>query len=127
MGPRSADRGNTLSILRMLMPVLLQWGRDQLIAEIGGGGPHLVAALEASMGPRSADRGNMLCAKVTKRQAECASMGPRSADRGNKLTSGAGEVSRPASMGPRSADRGNACSRPSLRPCSVRFNGAAIS
>src|SRR5438876_438394 len=82
MGPRSADRGNPLrgDVLR---PVLeLQWGRDQLIAEmrtglafpdevnlLQWGRDQLIAEMKlviacpallsaASMGPRSADRGN---------------------------------------------------------------------
>ena len=38
---------------------LLQWGRDQLIAETEGPKPRQVRA-PASMGPRSIDRGNEL-------------------------------------------------------------------
>src|SRR2546422_5726097 len=35
MGPRSSDRGNTRSLSSRLSSILLQWGRDRLIAEIG--------------------------------------------------------------------------------------------
>jgi hypothetical protein len=34
MGPRSADRGNWLTPVEPNRPRRLQWGRDQLIAEI---------------------------------------------------------------------------------------------
>jgi len=34
MGPRSADRGNTFEEFIPLQPPRLQWGRDQLIAEM---------------------------------------------------------------------------------------------
>src|SRR5260370_23721161 len=40
MGPRSADRGNLLLMTACAAKKVLQWGRDQLIAEISkhGGG-----------------------------------------------------------------------------------------
>jgi len=38
MGPRSIDRGNVLSAGYQIDYDELQWGRDQLIAEIKGGG-----------------------------------------------------------------------------------------
>ncbi len=34
MGPRSNDRGNTLGSLSRTPILMLQWGRDQMIAEI---------------------------------------------------------------------------------------------
>ncbi len=81
MGPRSADRGILDAVREELAEMLLQWGRDQLIAELGRiwgwattsdklqwGRDQLIAELHqyhaylgalsvASMGPRSADRG----------------------------------------------------------------------
>ena len=82
MGPRSTDRGNSPPRRICRSSSALQWGRDQLIAEIfaeqhGGGGrgglqwgrdqliaemrpaaDRRAAAATASMGPRSTDRGN---------------------------------------------------------------------
>ena len=37
MGPRSIDRGIVLTLPRQTAIELLQWGRDQLIAELGLG------------------------------------------------------------------------------------------
>ena len=58
MGPRSADRGNLDVQSEPMRPIAaLQWGRDQLIAEMSTArccAPYV----PASMGPRSADRGN---------------------------------------------------------------------
>src|SRR4051812_2369786 len=110
MGPRSADRGNGLTPSLSISIVILQWGRDQLIAEM----PALRQrrrGVHTSMGPRSADRGNalrpngalrydllqwgrdQLIAEMRLRIRLCASalrtsMGPRSADRGNRSSSG---------------------------------------
>ncbi len=40
MGPRSADRGNSVELATEYTDVRLQWGRDQLIAEMSQiGGP----------------------------------------------------------------------------------------
>ena len=58
MGPRSADRGNVACASRHGRLTRLQWGRDQLIAEIRRGARAAARNLPASMGPRSADRGN---------------------------------------------------------------------
>src|SRR5260370_11581749 len=58
MGPRSADRGiNVSSRFEVYSKLKLQWGRDQLIAELVM--PILSRAryAQASMGPRSAHRG----------------------------------------------------------------------
>src|SRR5579884_3678127 len=83
MGPRSIDRGNTGGNWKTLQTLLLQWGRDQLIAEMeqlplvasqpealqwgrdqliaemAGGCGTGIAEASASMGPRSIDRGNV--------------------------------------------------------------------
>ena len=92
MGPRSADRGNAcLQPSRPSRADRLQWGRDQLIAEMRLRSPHaatdhalqwgrdqLIAEISrvrsaisepciASMGPRSADRGNVARARAGKR------------------------------------------------------------
>src|SRR5579875_478154 len=106
MGPRSNDRGNppvgALPLERPrlqwgrdqmiaemqrgngLTPVLLelQWGRDQMIAEIREGQAARTFRLQASMGPRSNDRGNEEFFEQ-RRGRHVASMGPRSNDRGN--------------------------------------------
>ena len=85
MGPRSADRGNEHgSGSNAGTGSVLQWGRDQLIAEMRSRSARDVAAdRHASMGPRSADRGNACAVGSAARGQPCASMGPRSADRGN--------------------------------------------
>jgi len=57
MGPRSADRGISPSSAPIEAMARLQWGRDQLIAELRGIKEELEAHIPASMGPRSADRG----------------------------------------------------------------------
>ena len=103
MGPRSIDRGVTAKSSRGRRESLLQWGRDQLIAEVCDKDQQEQPSRNrnASMGPRSIDRG---VARILQRGAcDCfASMGPRSIDRGVCVTVlGAG-----------------------LRP--VSFNGAAI-
>jgi len=43
-----------------MRPTGLQWGRDQLIAEMRHSPPEPPHLAAASMGPRSADRGNEL-------------------------------------------------------------------
>ena len=58
MGPRPDDRGNIEKRVPAANGAVLQWGRDQMIAEILS-----IARLErkypaASMGPRPDDRGN---------------------------------------------------------------------
>jgi len=58
MGPRSADRGIIEPWIAIANPLqLLQWGRDQLIAELSFERELQRIGLVASMGPRSADRG----------------------------------------------------------------------
>src|SRR5690348_2448663 len=101
MGPRSGDRGNIAYhtgmrrgevllqwgrdqvIAEMHVPALdatsvasLQWGRDQVIAEIAGRGEGRDEGRIASMGPRSGDRGN-LRAGAWLSAVHAASMGPR--------------------------------------------------
>jgi len=61
--------------------VVLQWGRDQLIAEFGGFELVRPDGCGASMGPRSADRGIVIVDEPVVWNL-AASMGPRSADRG---------------------------------------------
>src|SRR5579883_594079 len=79
----------------------LQWGRDQMIAEISSRDRFHLAVERASMGPRSNDRGN--------------SSPPRDWRPDYR-----------ASMGPRSNDRGNAHLLPLAPRRLRRFNGAAI-
>ncbi|RMG38666.1 MAG: hypothetical protein D6725_06770 [Planctomycetota bacterium] len=64
--------------------VLLQWGRDQMIAETLCTARVRMPMYRASMGPRSDDRGNNK-QRATHAAAVDASMGPRSDDRGNEL------------------------------------------
>ena len=81
MGPRSIDRGIPgFMTLAGGSGFQLQWGRDQLIAELEYSGlkPQTQAA---SMGPRSIDRGIRPPAIVSPAFLT-ASMGPRSIDRG---------------------------------------------
>src|SRR5260370_782352 len=89
LGPRSADRGNDGVIGGPPCQAhSLQWGRDQLIAEIWQFAQRRRGHGTASMGPRSADRGNAFTAQNLL-AAQQASMGPRSADRGNAARSSA--------------------------------------
>src|SRR5579875_1413182 len=101
MGPRSNDRGNTTIAPEVDHCALLQWGRDQMIAEIRVGRQGSGDDPRASMGPRSNDRGNARN-RSGYRRISLASMGPRSNDRGNELRQHL---------------------LPTLEPC---FNGAAI-
>src|SRR5438477_28183 len=57
MGPRSADRGIASRYAKPTALLMLQWGRDQLIAELGLCWLLVCRLRVASMGPRSADRG----------------------------------------------------------------------
>ena len=134
MGPRSADRGNaTSSAGRQSALTRLQWGRDQLIAEIDRyrgqrcpvgslqwGRDQLIAEMsaslahceiaqyQASMGPRSADRGNDAVQRANRPRRRRLQWG-RDQLIAEMLVNG-NDVAQPvqASMGPRSADRGNA-------------------
>ena len=104
MGPRSIDRGTKRKCDCIGLTTWLQWGRDQLIAELfwaaiicgplpalQWGRDQLIAELpaageaghlsRASMGPRSIDRGTDL-RRHPRHQHAVASMGPRSIDRG---------------------------------------------
>src|SRR5260370_2405 len=60
MGPRSADRGNHAAAGQITEAQLLQWGSDQLIAEICSAAEVRLRIAWPSMGPRSADRGNLM-------------------------------------------------------------------
>src|SRR5437016_2547546 len=62
---------------------MLQWGRDQWIAEMYELPDISNLTGHASMGPRSMDRGNIFGCSMFRRAAWGASMGPRSMDRGN--------------------------------------------
>ena len=62
----------------------LQWGRDQLIAEVALAVLASGDIILASMGPRSIDRGSVR-APDRPRVQRPASMGPRSIDRGSRL------------------------------------------
>src|ERR1039458_2941269 len=57
MGPRSIDRGIALMVGGGGDQETLQWGRDQLIAELARSPHHDHMGSRASMGPRSIDRG----------------------------------------------------------------------
>src|SRR6266481_2017838 len=87
-------------------PCSLQWGRDQLIAEMASVRPDLPAKWSLQWG-----RDQLIAEIIQSIQrpaaVERASMGPRSADRGNRRNGDAASVGSRASMGPRSADRGN--------------------
>ena len=148
MGPRSIDRGMRYGRTSW-HGSWLQWGRDQLIAELTDafeerrghvglqwGRDQLIAGLprfwqllchpRASMGPRSIDRGTPGMSVVGRRESDVASMGPRSIDRGT-ANDGPKSKRRPlnASMGPRSIDRGTIVADPvySRQP---GLDGAAI-
>src|SRR5579872_3071388 len=105
MGPRSDDRGNAHGPFAPAAPMLeLQWGRDQMIAEMVQFGEPVHWAMAASMGPRSDDRGNR--GRLSRQLSYwTASMGPRSDDRGNCEAVRWTEGRLGASMGPRSDDR----------------------
>src|SRR5581483_9508798 len=57
MGPRSVDRGISRTKRRSHKHILLQWGRDLLIAEFRHGETRMPPIGTPSMGPRSVDRG----------------------------------------------------------------------
>src|SRR5579884_2143760 len=67
---------------RLMVFEKLQWGRDQMIAEIWEEVYYPDREDLASMGPRSNDRGNVAVYPPGEKQLH-ASMGPRSNDRGN--------------------------------------------
>src|SRR5579884_1221834 len=130
MGPRSNDRGNEiwkksvvpawklqwgrdqmiaeickpLSALHSVFP--LQWGRDQMIAEISRRIRHLVISAELQWG-RDQMIAEICWVASAIPASPIASMGPRSNDRGNEINSDSDQDLFSASMGPRSNDRGN--------------------
>ena len=61
MGPRPIGRGNGKYGLGVLGVYWLQWGRDQLVAEMLLSLPNLAISTPASMGPRPIGRGNYDC------------------------------------------------------------------
>ena len=102
MGPRSADRGNDATVPVAAGDTLLQWGRDQLIAEMDYDFElHYISAM--LQWGRDQLIAEIRLAKVFIVKCHVASMGPRSADRGNTHT-----IARASRQLP-------------------RFNGAAIS
>src|ERR1035437_1862451 len=86
MGPRSIDRGTMGFAILIEVTNKLQWGRDQLIAELSLPRCVLDFILRASMGPRSIDRGTEPHGDE-RGQGQAASMGPRSIDRGTGMHS----------------------------------------
>ena len=136
MGPRPIGRGNFSPVRRRSIPdgsfngaatnwsrksslisvtlgsrSVLQWGRDQLVAEIRVAVHDARRRHGASMGPRPIGRGNRglitsaISAKVK------ASMGPRPIGRGNPREQHLGVGIGSASMGPRPIGRGNTRAR----------------
>src|SRR5579884_3034721 len=135
---------------RLMVFEKLQWGRDQMIAEIWEEVYYPDREDLASMGPRSNDRGNVAVYPPGEKQLH-ASMGPRSNDRGNlahtlltrpgefglqwgrdqmiaeiRRKTGFKPLCHEASMGPRSNDRGNLTRKGSNDGRYYCFNGAAI-
>ena len=85
----------------------LQWGRDQLVAEMVPAPARRAEDVAASMGPRPIGRGNGFPWAPNSRRRQ-ASMGPRPIGRGNNLPSRRQRQHlSAASMGPRPIGRGN--------------------
>src|SRR5579885_767851 len=101
MGPRSIDRGNAPLPAYDPEHPELQWGRDQLIAEMC-----VCYVRIAGNGWLQWGRDQLI--------AEIGAL------------AGVDTRNRRASMGPRSIDRGNAATAPASPPPRARFNGAAI-
>src|SRR5260370_11517229 len=130
MGPRATARGNVMPMVSTHGTGMLQWGREQLLAEMHRAPPRyrpagslqwgreqLLAEMPsavlqsqsgfyASMGPRATARGNVTCGDENIRKLD-ASMGPRATARGNRPRSGRDTRASRASMGPRATARGN--------------------
>ena len=107
MGPRPIGRGNVFGLAHPDdIRTLLQWGRDQLVAETTGVFQDAIPTMTASMGPRPIGRGNSTHTNRVNNFWR-ASMGPRPIGRGN--SSGTTSIRKPAtaSMGPRPIGRGN--------------------
>ena len=114
MGPRPIGRGNGgADCGRRARAGRLQWGRDQLVAEIMVPTILRLVRAVASMGPRPIGRGNhpRFADDITVRSA---SMGPRPIGRGNSAVYQTLAIENVASMGPRPIGRGNSL-RPVLR------------
>src|SRR5579875_2479419 len=149
MGPRSNDRGNRnlkfltfrlgelqwgrdqmIAEIRPLPLIrrgasLLQWGRDQMIAEMDYYGNHCLPAAKLQWG-RDQMIAEMYGSAGYGKARSTASMGPRSNDRGNGLLRQSLFASGQASMGPRSNDRGNVWLGRVRQGKVYCFNGAAI-
>ncbi len=125
MGPRSNDRGNGGPPLWPRSDSMLQWGRDQMIAEMLNWRARAVSLSLLQWGR------DQMIAEIQSwclwgAVIRCASMGPRSNDRGNKDVQDYRILAVEASMGPRSNDRGNECRSRAILRETWRFNGAAI-
>ncbi len=84
MGPRSDDRGNFLgSIDRSIRQAELQWGRDQMIAEISPSATTTYVLTAPLQWGRDQMIAEMSMAAEGRPMNRPASMGPRSDDRGN--------------------------------------------
>ncbi len=59
MGPRLDSRGNTDFGVEIVHDVLLQWGRDLIVAETGDNPRETREKIVTSMGPRLDSRGNL--------------------------------------------------------------------
>ena len=84
MGPRSIDRGTGISGMSTQTSQQLQWGRDQLIAELV-----TVSGVTGNTGALQWGRDQLIAelrrGDGQRRQSDQASMGPRSIDRGTKV------------------------------------------
>src|SRR5437773_2330798 len=107
-------------------PIVLQWGRDQMIAEMPPTEPLAARCVYASMGPRSNDRGNEFRSRPFSPNAAMLQWGRDQmiAEMPEKPKGPAPENL--ASMGPRSNDRGNGTVVCSSSDFWASFNGAAI-
>ena len=83
MGPRPIGRGNGSNWSNVSEIPPLQWGRDQLVAEIVHDVVDHQLDMRASMGPRPIGRGNPEGGRRGQ-FAWSASMGPRPIGRGNE-------------------------------------------
>ena len=84
MGPRSEDRGNAEEEEMELMDIMLQWGRDLKIAEMGFFATRVKSSAALQWG-RDLKIAEMCRVDDQWMKVAIASMGPRSEDRGNAL------------------------------------------
>jgi len=104
----------------------LQWGRDQLIAELTVPSTGVLCQEIASMGPRSADRGIHIT-EAMKAKDDLLQWGRDQLIAEFCVVEVKINRHQLASMGPRSADRGIRINGLDVRIGQVGFNGAAIS